>query len=113
MAFHSLNKGTGRGNIIFSNPANEEIWSDGTLQLSTDDGKTWTRRYRYAPAPAPYFTGYSDITVFADGSIGVLYERGEYAEGDSKSERYDEMAFVRVPFELLSNPPSVTAPGGG
>jgi sialidase-1 len=104
LAFHSLNEETGRGNIIFSNPANEEIRSDGTLQLSTDDGETWTSRYRYAPAAAPYFTGYSDIAVFADGSIGVLYERGEYAEGESKGERYNEMAFVRVPFERLSSP---------
>jgi hypothetical protein len=80
------------------------------LQLSTDDGATWTGRYRYAPAPAPYFTGYSDIAVFADGSIGVLYERGEYEEGESKGERYDEMAFVRVPFGLLSS--SADGPAG-
>ena len=110
LAFHSLNAETGRGNIIFSNPANEKIRSDGTLQLSTDDGATWTGRYRYAPAPAPYFTGYSDIAVFADGSIGVLYERGEYEEGESKGERYDEMAFGRVPFGLLSS--SADGPAG-
>jgi sialidase-1 len=113
LVFHSLNAETGRGNIIFSNPANEKIRSDGTLQLSTDDGATWTGCYRYAPELAPYFTGYSDIAVFADGSIGVLYERGDHTADGPKGERYDEMAFVRVPFELLSTPPSVAAPGGG
>lgn len=52
------------------------------------------------PKPAPSFTGYSDIALFPDGSTGVLYEHGELEDADEKSERYDEIAFVRVPWDL-------------
>ena len=60
LLFHSLNPATGKGNILFSNPANAEFRSDGTLKLSEDDARTWTKSFRYAKKPAPDFTGYSD-----------------------------------------------------
>lgn len=101
LLFHSLNPITGKGNILFSNPDNPEMRSDGTLKLSKDDGRTWTKAFRYAPKPAPNFTGYSDIALFPDGSTGVLYERGELVDSGEKSERYDEIAFVRVPLNVL------------
>ena len=103
LLFHSLNPVSGKGNILFSNPDNTEMRSDGTLKLSEDDGRTWTKAFRYAPKPAPNFTGYSDIALFPDSSVGVLYERGELEDADEKSERYDEIAFVRVPWELVQS----------
>lgn len=104
LLFHSLNPGTGRGNILFSNPANAEFRSDGTLKLSEDDGRTWAKAFRYARKPAPNFTGYSDIAVLPDGSVGVLYERGDLDDASRKSERYDEVAFAVVPFAEIRTP---------
>ena len=104
LLFHSLNARTGRGNILFSNPSNAEIRSDGTLKLSEDDGRTWTKAFRYARKPAPGFTGYSDIAVMPDGSIGILHERGDIEDVADKAGRYDEVAFMVVPFEAIRTP---------
>jgi sialidase-1 len=110
LLFHSLNPVTGKGNILFSNPANATVRSDGTLKLSEDDGRTWTKAFRYARKPAPNFTGYSDIAVMLDGSVGILHERGDLADASKKSERYDEIGFVVVPFAEIrtSLPPTPT-----
>ena len=104
LLFHSLNPATGKGNILFSNPANASVRSDGTLRLSEDDGRTWTRSFRYARKPAPNFTGYSDIAVMPDGSVGILYERGDMTETSKKTDRYDEIGFTVVPFADIRQP---------
>jgi len=104
LLFHSLNPMTSKGNILFSNPANGEVRSDGTLKLSEDDGRTWTKSFRYARKPAPNFTGYSDIAVMADGSIGILHERGDLDDAGKKSERYGEVGFIVVPFADIRRP---------
>lgn len=101
LLFHSLNPKTGKGNILFSNPPNSIERTDGTLKLSEDDGRTWTRSFRYAKKPAPYFTGYSDIALMPDGNIGVLYERGDRKAGEKKFERYDEIGFTVVRFDEI------------
>lgn len=111
LLFHSLNPVSGKGNILFSNPDNTEVRSDGTLKLSEDDGRTWTKAFRYAPKPAPNFTGYSDIALFPDASVGVLYERGELEDADEKSERYEEIAFVRIPWNVFKSAGSERTPG--
>ena len=106
LLFHSPNPVTGKGNILFSNPANREFRSDGTLRLSEDDGRTWTKSYRYAKKPAPNFTGYSDLALMPDGSVAVLHERGDLTDASKKGDRYDEVAFLVVPFEALKATPS-------
>jgi formylglycine-generating enzyme required for sulfatase activity len=111
LLFHSLNPRTGKGNILFSNPDSASSRSDGTLKLSEDDGRTWTKAFRYAPEPAPYFTGYSDIALLPGGDIGVLYERGEFRDGDPKAERYAEMGFTVVTFDEIRSPPASPRPG--
>jgi sialidase-1 len=104
LLFHSTNPVTGKGHVLFSNPANGEVRSDGTLKLSEDDGRTWTKSYRYAKKPAPYFTGYSDIAVMPDGGVGILYERGDLDDASEKRERYDEVGFTVVPFADVRAP---------
>ena len=48
------------------------------LRASYDDGKTWPdARIIY-----PYTTAYSDIMVFPDGRIGVLFERDNHTKID-------------------------------
>jgi len=112
LLFHSLNPASGKGNILFSNPANREVRADGTLKLSEDDGRTWTRAFRYAKKPAPNFTGYSDIAVMPDGSVGILHERGDLDDASKKSERYDEVAFIVVPFSEIRTPLPPVSKGG-
>ena len=82
------------------------------LQVLANNGHTWTKSSRCARKPSPNFSGYSDIAVMPDGSIGMLYERGDLEDASRKSERYDEAAFVVVPFTTIhaSLPPS--PPGG-
>jgi len=112
LLFHSQNPATGKGNILFSNPANATVRSDGTLKLSEDDGRSWTRAFRYARKPAPNFTGYSDIAVMPDGSVGVLYERGDLTDASKKAERYDEVGFTVVPFAKIRTPLPPAPPKG-
>lgn len=104
LLFHSLNPQTQKGNILFSNPANAQLRSDGTLKLSQDDGRTWTKQFRYATKPAPNFTGYSDIALMPDQSIGILHERGNLEDASKKSDRYDEIGFTVVGLDQLIAP---------
>jgi sialidase-1 len=97
-----MNSTTGKGNILFSNPNHSELRSNGTLQLSVDDGVTWSEKVRYAPRKAPYFTGYSDIVLLPNGDIGVLYERGKL-NGESKENRYDEIGFSIIKKESFAS----------
>jgi sialidase-1 len=101
LLFHSVNPETQKGNILFSNPANPEYRSDGTLKLSQDDGRTWTNSFRYAKQPAPNFTGYSDLALMPDQSIGILHERGKLQDASKKSDRYDEIGFIVVGFDQI------------
>jgi sialidase-1 len=95
LLFHSIDKTTKKGIILFSNPADRELRSNGSLRVSTDDGLKWSETFVYAPKPKPYFTGYSDIARFEDGNVAVLYERGEYDE-NNKGERYDEIGYTVI-----------------
>jgi len=101
LLFHSVSTATGKGVILFSNPANAAARADGTLKLSEDDGRTWSASFRYAPKPAPYFTGYSDLAKLPDGNIAVLYERGDFDPDGRKADRYGEMGFTVVAFSTL------------
>ncbi|MBL8215409.1 MAG: exo-alpha-sialidase [Bryobacterales bacterium] len=62
-----------------------------TVQLSEDDGATWTRK-RVIDAG---WSGYSDIAVTPDQSIFVLYERG-----DPTADRLRIVALTLVRFPL-------------
>ncbi len=53
-------KGPGRNNLV--------------IRVSFDEGKTFPRETLIAAEPAAY----SDLTILGDGTIGVLWERGDY-----------------------------------
>src|SRR5690606_9473783 len=72
--FHSLNSVTGKGNILFSNPPGTSNRQNNTLRLSENDGKTWSKKLQYVPDGET--GGYSDLAVFKDGTIAILYELG-------------------------------------
>jgi sialidase-1 len=60
-----------------------------TLRASVDEGATWSAGRTLWPHPGSY----SDLLPLPDGSIGVVYERGEKG-GVSY---WDELWFARVP----------------
>ena len=59
--------------LIFSNAADSARRRLLTVRLSYDGGKTWPVSRVIQPGPAAYST----VIPLRDGSIGMLYERGE------------------------------------
>lgn len=65
-----------------------------TVRLSRDDGETWSAGRTIWPHPGSY----SDMTVLGDGSIGIIYERGD----KGSTHYWDELHFVRFNLEWLT-----------
>lgn len=76
-------QGYSKNRILFSNPVSGNlgvglVTSDPrgrynvTVRMSYDEGKTWPVAKRIQTGPGAY----SSMTVFPDGSIGILYENG-------------------------------------
>jgi sialidase-1 len=80
-----------RRSLVFANPAStarERL----TVRLSDDDGATWpaSRVVHHGPA------AYSSLAALADGSIAVLFERGDRSP-------YERITFTRLPLAWLQN----------
>jgi sialidase-1 len=71
------------GRLLFSNPADTKRMRM-TVRLSPDDGKTWPLSKVLHAGPAAY----SSLAVLRDGSIGILYERGDASP-------YERITFAR------------------
>lgn len=69
----SIKDGDSKNRILFSNPASTKGRENMTIRTSYDEGKTWQFGKVLFAGPS----GYSSMTVLADGSIGMLYETGE------------------------------------
>ncbi len=92
MVRYALERGGGRGRLLFSNPADTARRDRMTVRLSSDGGKTWpTARLIYEGPSA-----YSSLAVLPDGSVGLLYERGT-------AEAYDEIEFAHFNLEWLTH----------
>ena len=68
--------------LAFCNPANSKQRNHLTLRLSEDDGKSWSKSWMVDSAnnnPSIDYTAYSDIIRFHKNTIGVLYEKNNYA----------------------------------
>ncbi|MCA9017697.1 MAG: exo-alpha-sialidase, partial [Planctomycetaceae bacterium] len=61
------------GVLLFSNPASKKR-EKMTVQLSEDDGKTWSAARLVTPGSAAY----SCLAALSDGTIGLLYEWDGY-----------------------------------
>lgn len=59
--------------LLFANPATPDRRVRLSVRLSPDDGRTWPLSRVLEAGPSAY----SSIAVLPDGSVGVLYERGE------------------------------------
>lgn len=85
---------TGKALILFSNPNHTSSRRFGSVKLSTDDGRTWNRMYRYtADSGDGIYSSYSDLVTVSPDVVGVIYEAG-YKLGQGivfKSFDFDEI----------------------
>lgn len=102
----------GKNRILFVNPHNLER-ADGkaeagksrdrrnlSVKLSYDEGKTWAVNKVLEPG----YSAYSDSTVLPDGTILVLYERGDEADTQKKKPTsYSFLTLARFNLEWLTD----------
>ncbi|MDR0352535.1 MAG: glycoside hydrolase [Opitutaceae bacterium] len=92
------------GLLLFANPASPFRQKEHpygrynmTVRWSRDNGNTWSAgRMIY-----PHTSSYNDMTVLDDGTIAMIYERGD--QGSVKY--WDSLHFVRFNLEWLFAPP--------
>lgn len=73
--------------LLFSNPASSTRRENLTVRASFDDGATWSADRVIYPGPSAYST----LTELDDGTIGLLFEKDEYAK----------VAFVKFSLDWL------------
>lgn len=80
--------GYAKDRLLFCNAGSKSGRKNLTVRISYDEGKTWSA----GKVVDPGASAYSEITILADGSIGVLYEPG-----------YKSLRFVRFSLESLTD----------
>lgn len=98
LRYTSTRDGDDKDRILFSNPGRGkgERW-DMTIRLSYDEGKTW-------PVSKLVYdnrSSYSCLTILPDGTIGLLFEKGNKAD-TSKPHNVHRLTFVRCNLEWLT-----------
>ncbi len=88
-------RGRGRDLIIFTNAASLRR-ENLTVRLSHDGGRTWPAARVIHAGPAAYST----VVALGDGTIGVLYERGERSA-------VERITFARFDLDWAGNSPPV------
>ena len=83
--------GYAKDRLLFCNPASRRR-EKMTVRLSYDEGQTWPISKMIHTGPAAY----SCLTVLADGTIGLLYERGQ-------ANPYETITFARFNLEWLTD----------
>ncbi len=88
--------------LLFSSPASPFRQKEHpygrynlTIRLSYDEGESWTAGKTIWPHPASY----SDVVVFDDKTIGMVYERGD----KGSTHYWDELHFARFNLEWLTD----------
>ena len=90
--YTSVKDGFKKSRLLFSNPADENKRRNMAVRISYDEGKTWSMPKVIHAGPAAY----SSLTILEDGTIGLLYERGD--------KRADEkITFARFTLEWLTD----------
>ncbi len=72
LRYTAKSDGYAKDRLLFVNANSQRGRKNLTVKLSYDEGKTWTDGKVIDPGASAY----SDITILADGSIGILYEPG-------------------------------------
>ncbi|MFT5166882.1 MAG: hypothetical protein ACI8P3_002114 [Saprospiraceae bacterium] len=89
--YTSVLDGFDKSRLLFSIAAHPTSRQNLTVFLSDDEGETWP----VSKVIHPDASGYSSITILADGTIGCFYENGEY-------ENY-QLYFARFSLDWLSD----------
>ncbi len=76
--------------LLFSNPAAKSR-TRMSVKLSTDGGKTWPKEQVIHEGPAAY----SNLAMLKNGSIGLLYERGD-------KKPYERITFASFPLSWVA-----------
>ncbi len=91
-----------RNRLLFSSPASPHREKEHpygrynlTVRLSYDEGATWTAGRTIWPHPSSY----SDMVVLDDGTIGIIYERGQ----KGSTHYWDELHFARFNLDWLTD----------
>jgi sialidase-1 len=82
--------GYAKNRLLFSNPADLNHRFDMTVRMSYDEGETWPVAKRIKKGSG----GYSSLTVFPDGTIGLVYESGR---------EFGTISFARFNLEWLTD----------
>ncbi|GGV15403.1 sialidase family protein [Streptomyces spectabilis] len=77
--------------LLFSGPAEPGFRARMTLHRSDDCGTTWQPVHTVDGLPAAY----SDLVRVDDGTVGLLYETGDFSA-------YETITFRRVPLDRLT-----------
>ncbi|MGX5820313.1 sialidase family protein [Chitinophaga lutea] len=70
----------GKTILAFSNAADTAKRDNLTLRISTDDGRTWKRRYTIDSTGQAGNAAYSDLVITGKREVGVLYEKNKYQQ---------------------------------
>ncbi|HLM99672.1 MAG TPA: sialidase family protein [Bryobacteraceae bacterium] len=89
--------GNGRNRLLFANPADLKHRYDLTVRLSYDEGKTWPVAKLVQKGPGAY----SSMTVFPDGTIGIIFETGNSYNG--RVEYCAKLTLARFNLEWLTD----------
>lgn len=74
---HSVDQKTGETILLFSNPNHKSSRRHGTVKVSYDSGKTWSRMFQFVPDDGnAMYVAYSDMVIIGQDKIGVFYEEG-------------------------------------
>ncbi len=89
------------GMLLFASPASPFRQSEHpygrynlTVRLSRDEGRTWSAGRTLWPHPASY----CDLATLSDGTIGIIYERGD----KGSTHYWDELHFARFSPDWLA-----------
>ena len=74
--YTSVMDGYDKSRLLFSTASHPTLRQNLTVFISYDEGQTWPTSKVLNPGPAAY----SCLTILSDGTIGCLYENGEYEQ---------------------------------
>jgi len=80
----------GRNRLLFANPASR-VREKMTVKMSYDEGKSWPV-FRLVNEG---FSGYSDLAVLPDNTVGLIYENG-------KRQYWEKISFARFDLTWIS-----------
>jgi Neuraminidase (sialidase) len=90
-------EGFDKNRLLFANPADSLYRFNMTVRVSYDEGKTWP----VAKIIKKGTGSYSSLTILPDGSIGIIYETGNYS--NNITEYNARLSFARFNLAWLSD----------